>query len=106
MLNNMNCYPRIHYAYPSYAPFLSAQGQDDHDVSVEDILKSVIKPESSLSYFNPEKSRDPVLGEMNIATCFQFRGDVEPSEVVKSLDSISSELKFSKYVPRAINSSV
>ena len=43
---------------------------------------------------------------MNIATCFQFRGDVEPSEVVKSLGSISSELKFSEYVPRAINSSV
>ena len=96
----------MHYVYPSYAPFTSTQSQENYDISVEDIVKSVIKQENSLCDSNPQNIEDPLKEKINLASCFQFRGDVQPSEVVKSFDSISSEHKFCNYVPTGIYSSI
>ena len=106
LINVLVPYRRMHYAYPSYAPFLSKFDKQDHNYSLRDIVKSVIDEDNNLGYCDPKIATDPDIRNISLSTCFQFRGEVEPSEVVQCLDSIYPNLKFPTDIPRGMNSTI
>ena len=106
LIRNMVPYPRIHFAYPSYAPFLTKTDQNMDDCSLNDIVKSALDEENSLGYCDPKIAQNPDKRNVSLATCFQFRGEVQPSEVVTCLDNVSSDLTFPSFIPKGMISNI
>ena len=82
IITSMVPYPRVHNVFPSYAPFLSKIDQKDDDLSLQKLIESVTDETNSLYYCDLSQKHSPDKRNVSITTCFQFRGDVQHSEIV------------------------
>ena len=68
IISSLMPYPRIHFSYPSYAPFISKQDQLEHDLTLKDIVKSAIDEDNSLGNCDPKIAKDPYKRNISIST--------------------------------------
>ena len=66
----------------------------------------VLDEENSLYYCDPKQNTNPDKRFISVTTCFQFRGDIQDSEIVKSLENASSDLRLSVIAPNGYSSYV
>lgn len=84
---NLVPFPRIHFCMSSYAPLITPELCRSETISVSQLTRSIISPESHFAKFDPRHGN-------YIAICLLYRGDVVP----KDSNAAVSQLKYSNQV--------
>ncbi|XP_030758423.1 tubulin alpha-1 chain-like [Sitophilus oryzae] len=81
---NLVPYPRIHFPLITYAPFIPASKAQHEQLSVAQLTNACFEPANQMVKCDPRKGK-------YMSCCLLFRGDVSPTDVNNSINSIKSQ---------------
>ena len=93
-LTNLVPYPRLHFLFPSYAPYMSKENNYHQQLSLTEITNSAIETDSILLKCDPQDGK-------YIACSLLYRGDVIPRDVYYAISNIKAKktIKFYDWSP-------
>jgi len=93
---NLVPFPRLHFMTSSYAP-LTAQGKDDGNVGVWELLQQAFKPEN----FNVKYADFDTTEDKYMAISMNFRGKVSSKDANTNIQKLKkmSKVQFVEWMP-------
>lgn len=93
---NLVPFPTNHFLTASFAPMRSSGNEGIVRTNFSDLAKETFNPENFTSAVDFDN------GNVYLAACALFRGDVKAKEVDENMASIRKNLNFASYVPTGI----